>query len=124
MKFIIFLKGKISQYKPIWFSTNWFLDISKAFDNVWHEGLLYKLKCFGSSENLLKLIKHYLADRSQRVLLNGQCSNWQTAVAGNPQGAILGPLFFKYILMTCLVEWNLMLNYLQAILLFSQLLYR
>ena len=71
-----------------------FLDISKAFDKVWHEGLLYKLKSFGISGNLLNLIKHYLTDRSQRVLLNGQCSNWQPILAGVPQGSILGLLFF------------------------------
>ena len=71
-----------------------FLDISKAFDKVWHEGLLYKLKSFGISGNLLNLIKHYLTDRFQRVLLNGQCSNWQPVLAGVPQGSILGPLFF------------------------------
>ena len=59
-----------------------FLDISKAFDKVWHEGLLYKLKSFGISGNLLNLIKHYLTDRSQRVLLNGQCSNWQPILVG------------------------------------------
>ena len=67
-----------------------FLDISKAFDKVWHEGLLYKLKSFGISGNLLNLIKHYLTDRFQRVLLNGQCSNWQPVLAGVPQGSILG----------------------------------
>ena len=71
-----------------------FLDISKAFDQVWHEGLFYKLKSFGISGNLLNLIKHYLTDRSQRVLLNDQCSNWQPILAGVPQGSILGPLFF------------------------------
>ena len=71
-----------------------FLDISKAFDKVWHEGLLYKLKSFGISGNLLNLIKHYLTDRSQTVLLNGQYSNWQPILWGVPQGSILGPLFF------------------------------
>ena len=71
-----------------------FLDISKVFHKVWHEGLLYKLKSFGISGDLLNLIKHYLTDRSQRVLLNGQCSNWQPILAGVPQGSILGPLFF------------------------------
>ena len=71
-----------------------FLGISKAFDKVWHEGLLYKPKSFGISGDLLNLIMHYLTDRSQRVLLNGQCSNWQTILAGVPQGSILGPLVF------------------------------
>ena len=71
-----------------------FLDISKAFDKVWHEGLLYKLKSFGISGNLLHLIKHCLTNRSQRVLLNGECSNWQPILAGVPEGSILEPLFF------------------------------
>ena len=56
--------------------------------------MLYKLKSFGISGNLLNLIKHYLTDRSQRVLLNGHCSNWQPILVEVPQGSILGPLFF------------------------------
>ena len=74
-----------------------FLDTWKAFDKVWHEGLLYKLRSFSISGNLLNLIKRYLTDRFLRVLLNGQCSNWQPALAGVRQGSILGPLFFVYI---------------------------
>ena len=74
-----------------------FLDISKAFDKVWHEGLLYKLKSLGISGNLLDLIEHYLTDRFQRVLLNGQCSNWQPVLAAAAQGSILGPFFLMYI---------------------------
>ena len=53
-----------------------FLDISEAFDKVWHESLLYKLMSFSICGNLLNLIKHYLTDRFQRVLLNDQCSSW------------------------------------------------
>ena len=56
--------------------------------------MLYTLKSFGISGNSLNLLKHYLTDRSERVLLNGQCSNWQPILAGVPQGSILGPLFF------------------------------
>ena len=44
------------------------LDISKAFDKVWHDGLLYKLECFGISGNLLKLFHSYLNNRHQRVV--------------------------------------------------------
>ena len=40
------------------------------------------------------MIKHYLTDISQRVLLNVQCSNWQPILAGVPQGSILGPVLF------------------------------
>ena len=68
--------------------------MSKAFDKVWHEGLIYKLKSMGVSDLLLKLFQIFLTNRFQRVLLNGQTSEWLPVKAGVPQGSILGPLFF------------------------------
>ena len=69
-----------------------FLYISKAFDKVWHEGLIFKLKQNGKSGNLLNLLCDFLRNRKQRVLLNGQVSDWSDVRAGVPQGSILGPL--------------------------------
>ena len=71
-----------------------FLDISKAFDRVWYDGFLFKLKQTGVSGNLLRLIKIFLSDIVQRVTLNGKTSDWECTRAGVPQGSILGPLFF------------------------------
>ena len=52
-----------------------FLDITKTFDKAYHEGLVYKLKSYGISGNLLKLIENYLTGRKQRVVLNRQTSS-------------------------------------------------
>ena len=52
-----------------------FHDMSKAFDRVWHDGLLYKLKCNGIQGNVYNLLSSFLSNRYQRVLLNGQSSN-------------------------------------------------
>ena len=68
--------------------------MSKAFDKVWHEGLIFKLKSMGISDALLDLIGSFLENRFQRVVLNGQTSEWLPIKAGVPQGSILGPLFF------------------------------
>ena len=71
-----------------------FLDLSKAFDKVWHEGLLYKIKNNGINGNALQLIESFLHNRRQRVILNGQSSSWLSIRAGVPQGSVLGPLSF------------------------------
>ena len=71
-----------------------FLDISKAFDKVWHEGLLFKLKTFGIEGSLLLWFRSYLDNRRQRVIIKGQASPWHDTNAGVPQGSILGPLLF------------------------------
>ena len=48
-----------------------FLDISKVFDKVWHEGLIFKLKSVGICDALLDLIGSFLENRFQRVAVNG-----------------------------------------------------
>ena len=71
-----------------------FCDISKAFDRVWHAGLLYKLEAAGVTGEVLAWFKNYLSDRKQRVVLPGVTSDWASIRAGVPQGSILGPLLF------------------------------
>ena len=71
-----------------------FLDISKAFDKVWHNGLIYKLKSYSVESKLLNLIQNYLTYRQQRVLLNGRTSKSTNILAAIPRGSVLGPLLF------------------------------
>ena len=75
-----------------------FLDIATAFDGVWHEGLIYKLKQRGISGRFLALVVSLLSNPKQRTVLNGQCSSFGDSMTGVPQGSILGPpLFLVYI---------------------------
>ena len=71
-----------------------FLDISKAFDKVWHKGLLGKLRPIGVSGSLFTWFKSHLSEREQRVVIEGSNSFWSEIHAGVPQGSVLGPLLF------------------------------
>ena len=95
-----------------------FLDLSKVFDKVWHDGLFYKRKLFGISESLPKLIQNYLDNRFQRILLNGQTSGWKPVKAGFPQNSVLEPPFLWFILMILVVIYQLILNSSLMILIF------
>ena len=66
----------------------------KAFDRVWHECLLFKLKRIGLSVKYNGLIKSFFRNKHQRIVFNGQLSNWSSIKAEIPQGAILVSLFF------------------------------
>ena len=71
-----------------------FLDICKAFDRVWHKGLLHKLKACSIGGSLLMWLTDYLLNRKIRVVINGQDAPWVDTNAGVPHGSILGPLLF------------------------------
>ena len=71
-----------------------FFDLSKAFDRVWHKGLLAKLQHAGVCEASLTWFTTYLTRRRQRVRANSALSQWQTIPAGVPQGSVLRPLLF------------------------------
>ena len=74
------------------------LDTSKAFDRVWHAGLLHKLKSYGISGQIFGFISSFLSNRQLRVVLDGKSSQEYRVNAGVPQGSILGPTpFLLYI---------------------------
>lgn len=70
------------------------LDISKAFDKVWHAGLIHKLRSYGLSGPFLNIIKSFLLNRRIKVVLDGQQSKSYDINAGVPQGSVLGPTLF------------------------------
>ena len=71
-----------------------FLDISKAFDKVWHDGLFFRLRQNGICGEMINISGELLSDRKEGLILNDQCSSWADICTGVPQGSILGPLLF------------------------------
>ena len=81
-----------------------FLDITKAFDRVWHNGLLFKLRQFGVEGSFHFWCESYLSNRKQRVVINGCEAQLVDINAGVPQGSIVGPLFFLVVINDIILE--------------------
>ena len=70
------------------------LDFSKAFDKVPHKRLMTKLMNYGITGPTLKWIESFLVHRTQRVVIDGEASDWANVASGVPQGTVLGPILF------------------------------
>lgn len=70
------------------------LDISKAFDRVWHKALLAKLPAYGLPGRLCEWVTGFLHERKLRVLVDGYASEFMSVNAGVPQGSVLSPTLF------------------------------
>ena len=69
-----------------------YLDFQKAFDKVPHQRLLLKLKAHGIGNDVINWIETWLTHRRQRVIVDGEISNWKSVLSGVPQGSVLGPI--------------------------------
>lgn len=70
------------------------LDVEKAFDSVWHNGLIYKLQQMQFPMTLTKLLMSYLSNRKFGVSVGDAVSALRNVPAGVPQGSVLGPLLY------------------------------
>ena len=69
-----------------------YLDFQKAFDKVPHQRLLLKLKAH--CNDVINWIEKWLTHRKQRVIEDGEISNWKSVLSGVPQGSVLDPILF------------------------------
>ena len=71
-----------------------FLDVKKAFDNVWHNGLRYKIFMLHLPTKMTRWLSDFLVGRVIQVNVNGFLSDKISPIAGVPQGSVTSPLLF------------------------------
>ena len=92
VKLVDYISNKMDDHK---IPGTIFIDLSKAFDTLSYDILLYKLKFYGISGVEYKLLSSYLSNRKQYVMFNNKNSEFTEIRTGVPQGSILGPLLFS-----------------------------
>ncbi len=91
------IQGKNKKQK----TSSLFLDVEKAFDRVWHNGLRYKLMHLDTPPQLLRWISNFLSDRKMKITINGKASKPMRANYGVPQGSPLSPILFILFVADC-----------------------
>ena len=87
-----------------------FLDMSKAFDKVWHTGLIRKLQSYGIQSKLLVLLENYLSNRKQRFVLNGITSSWKPIKSAVPKGSFSSFLSMIFLIIADDVSFNAVMH--------------
>lgn len=85
---------RLTKERARWKTAAVSLDVEKAFDSVWHDGLRYKLSNIGLPVKLVRLLSSFLTDRTIRVRCEHELSQPVLLSAGTPQGSVLSPLLY------------------------------
>ena len=95
------VQGRLREDKKIY---SFFLNIQKAYDPVWHDGLWYKLWGMGVKGRMWRVIKKMYESSNSAVLLEGKKSDTFKIEQGVAQGCSLPPYYFQYSLMINFVK--------------------